>query len=299
MRIRGELLFFLGIPIASSLGGMGTPVGTTTNGIALKFLPPGQDVSFLGWMVVAVPYVVFLLIFAWFLLRFLFPPTLKVVTLEFGRDPLPPHADGKSFKSRTIIVYVVFLATIALWLTSKIHGINIYTVALLPVAAFLATGVIEKADLKKMSWDVLWLIAGGIALGEGLLKTGLTEALLKAVPFQEISPVIVILGVNLITVTLATIMSHTATANLIIPVIASVAPQISGLGQWGGPTMLLVSVGVTCSLGMALPISTPCNALAFSAGGLTNKQMLKAGLPMTVVGLLLAYGIIFVLGPHL
>jgi len=250
-------------------------------------------------MAVAVPYVIFLLVFAWFLLRWLFPPNLQAVTLDFTKEPIGQQGDKATVKNRTMIVYTVFLVTIALWLTSKLHGINIYTVALLPVAVFLATGVIGKSDLKKMSWDVLWLIAGGIALGEGLLKTGLTEALLHAVSLEEVSPVTLVVVINLITVGLATIMSHTATANLMIPVVASLAPQVHGLTQWGGPALLIVSVGVTCSLGMALPISTPCNALAFAAGGLTNKQMLKAGLPMTVVGLLLAYVLMFTIGPHL
>ncbi len=274
----GRAGFLLSIPIASSLGGIGTPVGTPINAIALKYLTGANEIGFGKWMLLAVPYVILMLLFSWWWLGRVFPARRKEVRLDF--------AGSFDTSPKAIVVYVVFPLTILLWLTSAWHEVNIYTVGLVPVAAFLATGVITKADLKKMSWDVLWLIAGGIALGIGLEHTGLTETIVSVVPFSSFPPFVLVAAGALLAALLATIMSHTATANLVVPVLAAIGIGHAGLPEVGGLKVLLFAVAIACSLGMALPISTPCNALTFAAGGITNRQMLLGGGVISVIGFL-------------
>jgi sodium-dependent dicarboxylate transporter 2/3/5 len=193
-------------------------------------------------------------------------------------------------------VYFVFLATILLWLTTKLHGLNIYAVALFPVAAFLAAGVITRQDLKRMSWDVLWLIAGGIALGIGLEESGLTKTMVGFVPFGSLSPELLLLTAALIGLGVSTIMSHTATANLVMPIVTAVGASDPDIAAGGGPKILVFGVALAISLGMALPISTPCNALAYAAGGITNKQILKGGGWVSIIGFVLLMALLFALG---
>ncbi|WP_413701951.1 hypothetical protein ACLKMH_10710 [Psychromonas sp. KJ10-10] len=76
-------------------------------------------------------------------------------------------------------MYITFAVTILLWLMGSFHGMSSYVVALIPVAVFSMFNIINTDDLKRISWDVLWLVSGGIALGLALEKTGLAAALLQ------------------------------------------------------------------------------------------------------------------------
>ena len=118
-------------------------------------------------MMFGVPFVAILLAVAWILLSCLFPSKIKESDLNIK---------GKFLKTpKVIIVYVVFVSTIVLWLTGSLHGMNAYVVALIPVAVFSMFKIITKADLKKISWDVLWLVSDGIALGIALENSGLAK----------------------------------------------------------------------------------------------------------------------------
>ena len=93
---------------------------------------------------------------------------------------------GKFLKNRqAYVVYATFAVTILLWLTDFLHGMNSYVVAMLPVAIFSATGIINTNDLKGISWDVLWLVSGGIALGLALDKSGLATRVIASIPLKD------------------------------------------------------------------------------------------------------------------
>ena len=106
-----------------------------------------------------------------------------------------------------------------------------------------------------------------------------------------------VVGSGLICYVMANFISHTATANLLVPILALVGASISTiLAPLGGVTTLLVGVAIGSSLGMVLPISTPPNAIAASTGMIEQKDMVKTGLIMGVVGLVLGYAMLIVLG---
>ena len=154
---RGKIGFTLAIPFAANVGGIGTPIGTPPNAIA----------SFGEWMGMAVPYVIILLVVVWIILVIMYPVKTKSINLDIK---------GKFLRNRkAYIVYATFALTILLWLTDFIHGMNSYVVAMVPVAVFSATSIITKQDLKGISWDVLWLVSGGIALGMALEQSGLAK----------------------------------------------------------------------------------------------------------------------------
>ena len=166
---------------------------------------------------------------------------------------------------------------------------NSYVVALFPVAIFLATGIITKADLKNISWDVLWLVSGGIALGLGLDKSGLAQTIIDLIPFDSFSAISIVLLITVLAALMANFMSNTATANLILPLVAVLGTSIPSVMDIGGTRLLVLSTTMACSMGLALPISTPPNALAFGTGIFQTKDMSKVGLIIAIVGLLLNY----------
>lgn len=281
----GKVGFALGIPFAANIGGIGTPIGTPPNAVAMKYL--GGTISFAKWMSFALPYVIVLLAFAWFLLCVVFPSR---------KDSLEIGIKGKFLKhTRAWVVYVTAAFTILLWLTDFLHGMNAYVVAMVPVAIFSATSIITAEDLKLISWDVLWLVAGGIALGQGLEQSGLAERLVNQLPFQAMSAIWVVGLASMVAVLMATLMSNTATANLLLPMVAALGAGLDGLDVLGGGQMLIVVVTLSCSLAMSLPVSTPPNAMAHATGVLQTDQMFRCGALVGVVGLVLAYVLMFVL----
>ncbi|MCE2595430.1 SLC13 family permease [Motilimonas cestriensis] len=283
----GKVGFALAIPVAANVGGIGTPIGTPPNAIALKYLVGDKLITFGEWMAFGVPFVIVLLAVSWFILSRLFPADTDNIELTIkGRFLKTPQA---------IIVYCTFTLTILLWLMGGIHGMNAYVVALIPVAVFSVTKIITKEDLKKISWDVLWLVSGGIALGLGLEKTGLAANAVAAIPFGDFSPLVIIGGASVLCLLMANFMSHTATANLLMPIVAALGLSMHSLLPYGGQVALILCVTFAASLGMSLPISTPPNALAHASGHINTKQMAKVGASIGVIGLLMTFAMVYLL----
>ncbi|MBS3942318.1 MAG: DASS family sodium-coupled anion symporter [Actinobacteria bacterium] len=270
----------LAVPIAANVGGIGTPVGSPPNAIALGALQSqGQGVSFLGWMLLAVPLMVVVLGFAWWLLTRRYIPADTPMVLELAADfDRSPAA---------VIFYVVAGSTVLLWLTEPLHGIASTTVGFLPVVALLATQVMTGDDLKVLQWPVLWLVAGGIALGIGIGATGLDAWLIGLVAWERLPLLLLILVLALVGLGLSTVISNSATANLLVPLAMTLA---TGLPI--DTTAIGVLIALACSLAMALPISTPPNAIAFATGDVDTREMAITGLAIGAVGVLL---LVFVL----
>lgn len=269
------------IPIAANTGGIATPIGTPPNAIALQYLTGENSIDFLSWMMMGLPFVMIQLTLAWFLLQKLFPSSEKQMILKLN---------GKFQKSwQAIVVYITFAATIVLWMTTSLHGMNTYVVSIIPLAVFTLTGIMGKEELKQINWDVLWLVAGGIAIGIGLDKTGLASALAHAIDYSALSPVSVVITLSLVCWIMANFMSNTATANLLMPIAAAIAVSMESLASIGGIQGLLVVVAFSASLGMILPVSTPPNSLAYSTGLIESKDMAKTGVIIGIVGLCIVY----------
>lgn len=265
----------LAIPIAANVGGIGTPVGSPPNAIALGALQSqGEGVSFLGWMLLAVPLMLAVLLFAWWFLtrRYIAadtPMTLDL-TATFDRSPA------------AVVFYVVAATTVLLWLTEPLHGISSSTVGFVPVVALLATQVMGGDDIRALQWPVLWLVAGGIALGAGVGSTGLDAWLLGLVAWDVLPTAVLVALLVVVALGLSTVISNSATANLLVPLALGLA---TGLPI--DRTAIGVTVALACALAMALPISTPPNAVAYATGEVDIRAMATSGIVIGGVGALL------------
>ena len=288
---KGKVGLALSIPIAANVGGIGTPIGTPPNATAVKFLAEADaEVGFGEWMVRMVPYVIIMIIIAWVLLRVFFPFKAKEVVLE-----IPRNTKKKDWKYYT--VWVTFIGTIILWATEKLTGINSNVVALIPLGVLTCTGIFTKDDIKEINWSVLWLVAGGFALGTCLQDTGLAKVLIESIPFGSMSVVLVIVVAGLVCYFLSNFISNSATAALLIPILIVVAqgmadPAASNNAQFlalGGSKAMISFIAVCASIAMCFPISTPPNAIAASTGLVETKDMAKVGLIIGVVGFVLGF----------
>ncbi|MBQ2403650.1 MAG: SLC13/DASS family transporter, partial [Prevotella sp.] len=290
---KGRIGLALAIPIGANIGGIGTPIGTPPNAIALKALndPEGLNlgIGFGEWMMIMMPLAIFLLFAGWFLLKWLYPFTQKTIELKI-------EGETKS-DWRSIVVYVTFALTILLWVFDKYTGINSNVVAMLPVGVFCACGIITRKDLEEINWSVLWMVAGGFALGLALQDTGLAKHLINTIPFETWPAIVMIIGSGLLCYTLSNFISNTATAALLMPILTVVGTAaIATLAPFGGVSPLLVGIALSASLAMVLPISTPPNALAHGTGMIEQKQMIKVGLAMGFIGLVVGYFVLIMAG---
>ena len=259
----------LSIPFAANIGGMGTPVGTTPNPIAISFLEKsGIKLTFIDWMAIAIPLQVLYLIGVILILLLFFRPKKKYIEITIEKLP----KIGRQEK----IVLFIFLLTVILWLTSKLHGVPDSIIALLPIILLNGMGFLDAEDFGKAKWDVLALIAGGMALGIGMQKSGLDVWIVKQIKVGGLHPVLILMAFAALAAIITTFMSNTATAALLIPVVGTFGVQFDM------STQMVFAVAIVSSAAMALPVSTPPNAIAYGTGRLKLQHMMVTGTLITL-----------------
>ena len=290
----GRISLALAIPIAANIGGMGTPIGTPPNAIALGALQEaGYNITFVGWMIRMVPLVLILLFVAWFILTKMFPFKAKTIELNIEAKPT------KTTPFQKYVVWVTFALTIILWIGESLFKVNSNIVAMIPFAVFSATGILKSRDLEHINWAVLWMVAGGFALGTALNQTGLASTLIANIPFSNWSALIVMLIGGLICYILSNFISNSAAANLVVPILVVVGTAMQGNPSFdalGGLPAMIIGIAIAASVAMCLPVSTPPNALAHSTGMITTKQMATMGIILGVIGLTLGYAMLIFVG---
>jgi solute carrier family 13 (sodium-dependent dicarboxylate transporter), member 2/3/5 len=231
---------------------------------------------FSNWMMLTAPLVLLMLVILWFILNRFYPSTQATLPLKLeGKFLRSPHA---------IIMYLVFALTIVLWVTESLHGIPSGLVAFIPVALLPTFGVIERKDIRSLPWEVLWLMAGGIALGVAMGAAGLAEWMVGLVPWSALGAAGILAAFGAVAILLATFIANTVAATLLIPIMMSLVA--SGVGDGFAVQSAALMVALGASLGMSLPISTPPNAIAISTGMVDSSNMAKVGIMVGIAGYL-------------
>jgi len=264
----------LAVPFAANAGGLGTPVGSPPNAIAMEYMRDlGVAPTFGKWMLLGVPGVIIVVLLAWLILLIPARGKSPLGKLECERLKL-------TWNKQIIFVLATTLVTVLGWLTQSTHGWSTGTVALIPFILFFGLRILNIRDLRSLSWDVLLLMGGGLCLGTAISASGLATWIIAFLPSNVLSlyPATIIFAIS--ACLMSCLMSNTATANLIMPIIAGLA-----LDQ-NAP--VLMATAVACSIAMALPVSTPPNAMAFSSGEIHVTDLLKPGLIVTLISLAIA-----------
>jgi sodium-dependent dicarboxylate transporter 2/3/5 len=167
-------------------------------------------------------------------------------------------------------VIAVAIVTVAVWMTEPWHGVPAAVAAALPVILLLMTSVVGREDINTLDWDVLILIAGGLTLGYTLQVTGVDQRLAAVIPTNagEAARVGVLAATTL---ALGTFFSNTAIASMLMPVATITAVGSDSLDL----TSCALTVALVASLSMALPVSTPPNAMAYATGELARRDFLQ------------------------
>jgi len=277
------------------IGGMGTPVGNGANVLAIGFLNnmANIQISFIDWMRFGVPAVLILLPISWLIIKFIFPPEIEY--LEFDRDYFKEELNklGKLTKEE-IFTLIILTSAILLWLIDPILdsllglSIPIQAVAICAGVVMFIPHIIdiiswEKAE-ESIDWGAIILIAGGLSLGESLIKTGGVNWLARIL-FSRIGTLNIvsrlILIVTIILFLKILFASNTATGLVVIPIMIVLAQDLNlNIWQIVGPAALAIS------LAFILVPSSPTNVIPYGAGYFSLKDFAFSGIFISIAGIL-------------
>lgn len=267
----------LGIPIAASLGGMGTIIGSAPNAIAAGVADDfGQGPDFITWMAFGLPVSLALILLGWKLLLWRYPPTQDAVSLEV--EFASARAKEQQAVRERWTVGVLTASTVLLWATTPLHGLHVSVISLIPIVGLTLTQVLGAADVRRLPWDTLMMVAGGLSLGAAVVDTGLAATLAGHLAVLTGVGVdgLVLLALALVTVVLSNFMSNTATVSIMLPVAVALLP--------GREMEMCLVLGLSASCALLLPVSTPPNAVAYSTGLLTGRDLRLGGFAIGLAG---------------
>ena len=304
---------------AASVGGLATPVGTPPNVIGLGFIRTlvGVEISFFRWMTIGVPVVAVLFVVMFGYLNTLCPA--RVRELEGSRAMIAQRrAELGRWSTGQRSVAIAFGITVLLWIVPGIIAIvwgessPIYlaTSRRIPEGIAALAGAVllfvlpgddgERAitwtEAARIDWGVVLLYGGGFALGVLSFQTGLAEAIGRGL--TGMLPISGEFGLLVASVVIAVLVSeatsNTASANMVVPVVISIAVA-SGIDP------LVPALGATfaSSLGFMLPVSTPCNAIVYGSGYVPLSRMIRYGALLDVAGILVVIAVVSLLAPLL
>jgi len=301
---------------AASVGGLATPVGTPPNVIGIGFIRSlvGVEIPFFRWMLLGVPIFLVLFTFLYLYLDRAAPAGVRELPagaelIRRERERLGPWSRGQRS------VAIAFAVTVFLWILPGIvaivagEGSAAYTsltrrmpegvAALLgAMLLFILPGdegpAITWQDAVQIDWGVVLLYGGGFALGVLSFQTGLAEAMGRGL--TGLLPIHGSLGLLTASVLVAVILSettsNTAAANMVVPVVISVA-RAAGLD----PFEPALGATMAASLGFMLPVSTPCNAIVYGSGLIPLGQMMRHGLALDLAGIVVIVTLVHLLTP--
>jgi sodium-dependent dicarboxylate transporter 2/3/5 len=281
----------LGIAYASSIGGIGTPIGTPPNLVFQQVYAEtvGSEIGFLTWMSWGVPVVlIFVPITALWLTR----------GLDYqGSFILPAVGTWQSAERRVLIVFAL---TALAWVTRSqpfggwstflnVPGINDAGVAMLAVVVmFLVPDgrgerLLNWESAAKIPWGMLILFGGGIAIAKAFVASGLSQQLgIWLTQLATLDLFLLILAICLTITFMTEITSNTATTTLMLPILAAAA-----LAAEIPPEVLMVPAAMSASCAFMLPVATAPNTIMFSTGAFPIRTMVKEGLALNLIGALL------------
>lgn len=301
----------LGIAYAASIGGLGTLIGTPANAIFAAVVKEmfGQEISFARWMLLGIPLSVALILLCWFyLVRIAFSLTkkdtggkkeIKRQLKELG----PLRAEEKRMTA-------IFALTAFGWISRGFLLNPIFPAlddSMLAMAAAVAVFVIPAPSkgnrqgllswdaATKLPWGILLLFGGGLAIAAGFQQSGLAAYIGTQLSLLEgLSLFAVILAIVFLMNFLTELTSNTATATMMLPILASLAVAIEV-----HPFGLMSAAALASSCAFMLPVATPPNAIVFSSGYIRMQDMVKTGFWLNIISILIICLFVYFLLPLL
>jgi sodium-dependent dicarboxylate transporter 2/3/5 len=282
----------IGIAFAANIGGMGTPTGTPANLITIALLDTlaGVKISFLGWMIRAMPLVILILPISWFVLIKVFPLEIKIVEggLENVKKQIKEMGPMGTLEKKVV---ALFTTAIVLWLLDSFIPIMddwLYIVAVLLTILIVLpkVGFMSWRDAQhEIGWDILFLVGGGLSMGAGLKATGVIEWIAGMLSgslgmLDQGIALALVAGITGLGITI--FCSLSGTASTFVPVAIGLALSFG----WN-PTAFGMVAGLAASFAFLFPANAAPNAVAYGAGYFRTMDMFKAGIIVMIFSVLI------------
>ncbi|SDL64560.1 solute carrier family 13 (sodium-dependent dicarboxylate transporter), member 2/3/5 [Maridesulfovibrio ferrireducens] len=309
----------LGIAYSASIGGVGTIIGSPPNTVMVGMVEKmfGVQIGFGQWMLFGVPFASIMLFITWVLLVWVIFP-VKGLQLGGGSNLLDEEIEKLGpMKREEKYIVAVGLTMAIFWMSrgflkradfmtelwpnfSYVHDATIGILGslllfLIPTNLKKGEFLLDWKTAVKIPWDVIILFGGGLAIANGFAKTGLAAHIAgQLVLLEGVNIVVFVAAVVGLTILLTETTSNTATATLLIPIMASAA-----IAMGVHPFATIVSACVAASCAFILPVATPPNAVVYSSGCISLGQMARAGLLLDLTGAVLITVLVVYLLPVL
>lgn len=293
----------LGIAYSASIGGTATLIGTPPNlsmtVITERMFPDAPPINFAPWFVFALPGALVMGVVLWGVLRWMYLRNSD--DLRIDTDVIRSQYDSMgavTFEQRA--VFLVFAAMAMLWLTRsglQAGSLNIPGwAALFPEPGYVRDGTVATAmalvlfvipsrtepgsrimdwpAARALPWDIVLLFGGGFALAAGFAKSGLALwAGEQMAGLSAFSPIVLVFLLCLAVSFLTELTSNAATAEMLLPIVSSLAVAIRV-----HPFLLIIPITLSCSCAFMFPVATPPNALIFGTNRIKMLDMARTGL---------------------
>lgn len=237
----------LGIALAANVGGAASPIASPQNIIALQNMYP--SISWGTWFFIALPVCISSILFIWVLLMVTFRPSREKT--DIGMRPVKDAFTGVQY-----FISFVTLGTVALWCVSHqlehIFG-DMGVIAIIPLVLFFGTGILNKEDFNNFLWTIIILAAGGLCLGKAVTSSGLLHTIAGDITsrVEHLSLYSVLLVFSGLILVIATFISHTVAALIILPLVRQIGVSMEN----PHPNLLVMASALMCSVAMGLPTS--------------------------------------------
>ncbi len=282
----------LSIAYGCSIGSLGTLVGGARNpltvGLLSDFNPP-IILTFFEWMIFSMPVVFISLPLVWIVLQISFPLEIKSISIAKKEINKQVSMAGKMGRNE-IVVSITLALTVFLWIFfSSPEYLGLAVIALIGSIILFFTGSISWKDVeKRVPWGIILLYGGAITLGVSMQKSGAGTWIARQL-FELVghNPYLVILGLIIFTILLTNVMSNVGAVAILLPIGLSLATELPELS----PLLASMLIALSGGLAFMFVIATPGNAIAYSSGYFSIRDLLKAG----VIANIICIGVIFVI----
>ncbi|PGH19862.1 hypothetical protein AJ80_03779 [Polytolypa hystricis UAMH7299] len=281
----------LGIALAANIGGAASPIASPQNIIALQNMSPA--ISWGTWFFIALPVCIICIVLVWILLVVSFKPGK-------GTTIVPIRSVKEKFTGVQWFVTIVTLVTIALWCVS--HQLedtfgDMGVIAIIPLVLFFGTGVLNKEDFNNFLWTIIILASGGLCLGHAVTSSGLLRTIAGRITdgVADMSLYGVLVVFSSLVLVVATFISHTVAALILLPLVQQVGAQMDN----PHPNLLVMGSALMCSVAMGLPTSGFPNMTAImmevpetGQRYLRVRHFITRGVPASIM----AFGVVVTVG---
>lgn len=307
----------LAIAYSCSIGGIATIIGTPPNLVFMRIykisFPNNPQIYFGDWMWFALPIAISMLFIVWILLTKVFFRIDKNIFINKSTTKEEINKLGKiSFEEKTVLI--VFIITSLLWIFRGELNLGVVKIpgwsSLFPQKDFIDDGtvaifmgfllfvlptndkekkILDSSAIRKIPWDIILLFGGGFALAEGFVSSGLSKLIgQQFISFKGMNVIFLIASVSFALTFLTELTSNTATAQITLPILASLAIELNI-----NPLLIMLPATLSASFAFMLPVATPPNAIVFSSNRLKTYDMAKTGLAINFIGIIIVTGFIY------